>query len=85
MRVFLKKLKDNGIVLEVFSHLSNKRTLFISSAYGLPYPLAAYEEYMHIKNRACQNEHKRLSLIEEEGREFKDYRRELASFEQRCR
>ncbi len=82
---FLKKLKTHGIMPKVFSHLSDKNSLFISSAYGLPYPLAAYKEYMYIKNRACQNERNRLSLIEEDTMESKSYHRGPTSFEHLCK
>jgi hypothetical protein len=46
-------------------HLSNSTALFISSAYGLPYPVAAMKEYVSIMGRACKNDQKRLALLEQ--------------------
>ena len=36
---------------------------FISSAYGLPYPLAAVHEYEAIMERVCQNDNRRLAIM----------------------
>jgi len=43
--------------------LSAKESVFISSAYGVPYPMAAIKEYVSIMGRACHNDWKRLSLM----------------------
>ena len=59
----IKKITKRGIDTKLFPHLSRKNALFISSAYGLPYPVAAYKEYIDIKNKTCQNDRKRLSLM----------------------
>lgn len=36
---------------------------FISSAYGVPYPLAAVYEFQSIMSKACHNDKKRLEII----------------------
>ena len=47
----------------LFPHLRPTDPLFISSAWGLPYPVAAYREFMGIRKRVCANEGRRLALI----------------------
>ncbi len=47
-----------------FPRLSGDAPIFISSAYGLPYPIAAVKEYTSIMGKACENDRKRLSLLE---------------------
>lgn len=47
-----------------FPRLSGDTPIFISSAYGLPYPIAAVREYTSIMGKACENDRKRLSLLE---------------------
>ncbi len=37
---------------------------FISSAWGLPYPLAAVKEYTNIMDRVCKNDQNRLGLMQ---------------------
>lgn len=41
---------------------------FISSAWGLPYPYAALKEYKIIKSKVCENDKKRLELMEKKQR-----------------
>lgn len=43
---------------------SGKEAIFISSAWGLPYPVAAVKEYANIMERVCKNDQKRISLME---------------------
>ncbi len=47
-----------------FPKLSEDTPIFISSAYGVPYPIAAVKEYVSIMGKACENDRKRLSLME---------------------
>lgn len=44
--------------------LSKDEPLFISSAYGKPYPVAAYEEYHSVLAKACENDRKRIGHLE---------------------
>ena len=44
--------------------ISNDDAIFISSAWGLPYPVAAVKEYENIMDRVCKNDQNRLSLIQ---------------------
>lgn len=43
---------------------SESEAFFISSAWGLPYPVAAVKEYTNIMDRVCKNDQNRLSLME---------------------
>ena len=51
-------------------HLSEKASVFISSAYGVPYPMAAVKEFVSIMSRACHNDWKRLTLIKKNSGRF---------------
>lgn len=62
---FKKQARDLGIAQEDLSLVSDNDAMFISSAYSLPYPLAALYEYQSIMGRACQNDSKRLAIMRE--------------------
>ena len=57
----------------VYNSISSKKSIFISSAYGVPYPLAAVKEYELIHERVCANDKKRLGLMK------KNFGRNIAS------
>lgn len=63
MRSFKQEMDDYELQAENFPHLSRGQALFISSAWGVPYPVAAFKEYVTIMGRACENDMKRLSLL----------------------
>lgn len=67
---FKEKLQDYNLSPRNFEHIQSKEALFISSAYGIPYPVAAIMEYESIMGKACQNDSKRLALLKNsfEGR-----------------
>lgn len=44
---------------------TNNEALFISSAWGLPYPIAAVREYVNIMDRVCKNDKNRITLLQE--------------------
>jgi hypothetical protein len=50
-----------------FPHLSSQEPIFISSAYSLPYPVAAVKEYLAIVNRTCANESNRIKALNVTG------------------
>ena len=60
---FMHQMKIHHLIPQDFPLISKKQALFISSAHGLPYPLAALKEYASILNTTCQNDLKRLSLF----------------------
>jgi len=55
-------LKKHGIRSE-FPAISQEKTSFVSSAYGIPYPVAAFEEYLAVLNKVCQNDKRRLGYF----------------------
>jgi len=88
--VFTNSLKKHDLALTDFNASSKGRAHFISSAYGLPYPLAAIQEYEAIMSRVCQNDERRLSLMRQKvsrepasGQKLA-YRSLASSFEKRC-
>lgn len=44
---------------------SSRDAMFISSAYGLPYPVAAVKEYTNIMDRVCKNDQNRLNILQD--------------------
>ncbi|OUR96513.1 hypothetical protein A9Q84_09190 [Halobacteriovorax marinus] len=46
-----------------FPKIGSGEALYISSAYGVPYPVAAVSEFTTIMGKACENDHKRLAII----------------------
>ena len=65
MKDFRSKISKHGVKESDIQNLSKKQALFYSSAYGVPYPVAALEEYEWVKQKVCQNDEKRISLIAE--------------------
>ena len=64
MQQMKKDLGRYRIPSSEFPRLSEDTPIFISSAYGVPYPIAAVKEYVSIMGKACENDRKRLSLME---------------------
>jgi hypothetical protein len=62
---FEKALRKYNITRNQFNKLSSDTPLFISSAYGVPYPVAALREYQMIMEKVCKNDKRRLDLIRE--------------------
>lgn len=50
-----------------FSDLKAEKINFISSAYGVPYPVAALMEYDLVVNKVCENDRKRLAYMQQSG------------------
>lgn len=84
---FRKKLREKGIS-EKFDHITDKEASFISSAYGVPYPVAAYSEYVSVVTKVCENDRKRLALMSmKKGRtpaSETEFQRKLASHQNKC-
>jgi hypothetical protein len=59
---FKNKLDTHGIS-EQFPLVSNNEVGFISSAYGMPYPVAAYHEYVTVLSKVCENDKKRIAYM----------------------
>lgn len=62
---FSSKIKKHSLNHEDFYKTSDAEALFISSAYGIPYPLAAVHEFEMIMGKVCQNDKNRLKYMKE--------------------
>lgn len=62
---FSQKLSEKSLE-SAFSGLSGGKINFISSAYGVPYPVAALMEYELVMNKVCENDKKRLAYMQQE-------------------
>jgi hypothetical protein len=63
-RNFKKDIEKFSINERDLPQASEAEALFISSAWGLPYPVAAVKEYTNIMDRVCKNDQNRLTLME---------------------
>lgn len=72
---------------------SASEAFFISSAWGLPYPVAAVKEYVNIMDRVCKNDLNRISLMENrvnrspasvDNKDVQDYKTMFEDFRIRC-
>lgn len=89
-----KKLEKLGILTpEEFPYLNDKGPIFISSAWGLPYPVAAIKEFKTILKKVCRNDRKRLDLMKDElkrgpasnsSNSYKEYLDLNSRFETKC-
>lgn len=62
----LKKDLDKFAINETdLPKTSKSDAMFISSAYGLPYPVAAVKEYTNIMDRVCKNDQNRINLLQD--------------------
>ncbi len=61
---FGSQLKDRGLAGE-FEHMKGEKINFISSAYGVPYPMAALMEYDLVVAKVCENDKKRLAYMQQ--------------------
>lgn len=61
---FIKMLKKYGIHGR-FPLVTSESASFVSSAYGIPYPVAAFEEYLSVLTKVCENDRRRLGYIQQ--------------------
>jgi hypothetical protein len=61
---FHSQLKKRDIASS-FSDLKPEKINFISSAYGVPYPVAALMEFDLVVNKVCENDKKRLAYMQQ--------------------
>lgn len=62
--IFLEEIQQFQLSSKNFPFISGKEASFISSAYGLPYPLASLREFKQIMSRVCQNDKERYKYLE---------------------
>jgi Zn-dependent peptidase ImmA (M78 family) len=61
---FYKQLEKRKIASD-FPNLKADKINFISSAYGVPYPIAALMEFDLVINKVCENDKKRLAYMQQ--------------------
>lgn len=60
-----KELEAQRLTLDDFPFVNDQEASYVSSAYGVPYPLAALREYTSIMEKSCLNDYKRMVLMRE--------------------
>ncbi len=88
---FWEEAAKLGVTRAEVPEVSDGQAIFISSAYGLPYPLATIREYQSMMRRVCHNDERRLGYMKEKlGRSpasvtvKKSYKQMERSFFKRC-
>lgn len=89
-----KDLEKFAINEKDLPQASNNEALFISSAWGLPYPVAAVKEYVNIMDRVCKNDQNRITLMQDKigrnpasvdsNKDTQDFRMMFEDFKSRC-
>lgn len=81
-----KSLLEKHNLVAHFPELSEKKESFVSGVYGIPYPVAAFEEYLTVLNKACENDKRRIAIIKEENDRSPASLNELEeSYKSRCK
>lgn len=61
---FKKEIEKFSLNEKDVPQATDAEALFISSAWGLPYPVAAVKEYTNIMDRVCKNDQNRLTMMQ---------------------
>ena len=61
----LKTQLQKRDIFSSFKDLKSEKINFISSAYGVPYPVAALMEYDLVVSKVCENDKKRLAYMQQ--------------------
>jgi hypothetical protein len=61
---FKKEIEKFSLSEKDLPQATEGEAFFISSAWGLPYPVAAVKEYTNIMDRVCKNDQNRLTLMQ---------------------
>lgn len=61
---FVKEVEKFSLNEKDFPLATEDNALYISSAWGLPYPVAAIKEFTNIMERVCKNDQNRLTLMQ---------------------
>lgn len=74
---------------ELLKRLTSEKVSFISSAYNLPYPVAAMKEFDNVLARVCENDKNRVAYIKSnQGRSPSSFNQKqmnfLQNYQQRC-
>lgn len=65
---FNRLLTMSGLASTDFPQLSSQSISFVSSAYGVPYPIAAFKEYRTVLKKVCENDERRVAYFKKSGR-----------------
>lgn len=99
-KLLSSELRKYNLSYNDFPAMSGYSTSFISSAYGVPYPMAALKEFQSITEKVCGNDFKRLSLMKsgvskpgtrsrsiasESGNDGDLYKKMKKAYQKRCR
>lgn len=89
-----KDLKEFAVNEKELPEASSSEAFFISSAWGLPYPVAAVKEYVNIMDRVCKNDKNRITLMQDKisrapasldsNKDTQDFRLMFEDFKTRC-
>lgn len=81
---FVSMMKKKNL-LHSFPKISDDKASFISSAYGIPYPVAAFEEYLSVLNKVCENDKRRIAYLKaDSGRSPASFSALEESYSKRC-
>ncbi|MFA6237688.1 MAG: hypothetical protein WC635_10210 [Bacteriovorax sp.] len=61
---FKKDIEKFSLNEKDLPQATDSEAMFISSAWGLPYPVAAVKEYTNIMDKVCKNDQNRLTLMQ---------------------
>ncbi len=61
---FHKNIERYKLKSTDFPKVTNSEAQFVSSAWSVPYPLAAFREYVNIMDRVCKNDSNRLAILQ---------------------
>lgn len=90
---FKKDIEKFSLNEKDIPEATESEAYFISSAYGLPYPVAAIKEYTNIMDKVCKNDQNRLLMMQnkltrapasENSEEQKTYRTMFEDYKIRC-
>jgi len=80
-------LKETGISKDSLPRLSESEISFVSSAYGVPYPIAAFKEYRTVLKKVCENDQRRVAYFKQNSRSpaSLDLSKIIDSYRSKCR
>ncbi len=84
---FSKLLNMTGLSAQSFPKLSDDSISFVSSAYGVPYPIAAFKEYRTVLQKVCENDERRVAYYKKAGRSpaSTNFSQFVKTYQSKCR
>ena len=81
---FKRLLVKEGILSD-FPELNSDEVSFVSSAYGIPYPVAAYKEYKAVMSKVCSNDKKRIAYLSQTKGDRAPASTFMKSYHEKCK